>query len=82
MDKIFPEQELTSSIIAAAIDVHKALGPGLLESAYIKCLAYEFSLRCISFEVEVPVPLVYKECHIECGYRLDMLVDKAVIIGA
>ena len=82
MDKIFPEQELTSSIIVAAIDVHKALGPGLIESAYIKCLAYELSLQSIVFAIEVPVPLVDKECHIECGYRLDTLVESLVIVEA
>ena len=82
MEKTYPEQELTSSIIAAAIDVHKALGPGLLESAYIKYLAQELSLHSIAFEIEIPVPLVYKECHIGCGYRLDLLVDNTVIIEA
>ena len=80
MEKTYLEQELTASMIAAAIDVHKALGPGLLEPAYIKCLANELSLRSIVFAIEVPVPLVYKECHIECEYRLDMLVDNTVII--
>ena len=58
---------LTEKIIGAAIDVHKVLGPGLLESAYELCLAHEFSLANISFERQVPLPLTYKSLAVDCG---------------
>jgi GxxExxY protein len=67
---------LTEKIIGAAIDVHKVLGPGLLESAYELCLAHEFSLANISFERQVPLPLTYKSLALDCGNRLDFLVEK------
>lgn len=72
--------ETTSNIIGAAIEVHKKLGPGLLESAYSECLAREFLLRNIPFRREVPVPVVYKGVHLECGYRLDFLVNESVVV--
>lgn len=72
--------QITEGIIGAAIEVHKRLGPGLLESAYQECLARELLLRNITFEREVPVPVVYKGVHLECGYRLDFLVNKAVVV--
>src|SRR5678809_568182 len=71
---------ITEAIIGAAIEVHKTLGPGLLESAYRECLARELLLRQIHFEREVPIPVVYKGAHLECGYRLDFLVAAAVVI--
>ena len=71
---------ITDGIIGAAIEVHKTLGPGLLESAYRECLARELLLRQIPFEREVPTPVVYKGVHLECGYRLDFLVAAAVVI--
>jgi GxxExxY protein len=71
---------ITEAIIGAAIEVHKTLGPGLLESAYRECLARELLLRQIHFEREVPIPVVYKGVHLECGYRLDFLVAAAVVI--
>ena len=71
---------LTEKIIGAAIDVHKVLGPGLLESAYELCLAHEFSLANISFERQVPLPLTYKSLALDCGYRLDFLVEKMVVV--
>ncbi|MCD6345487.1 MAG: GxxExxY protein [Anaerolineae bacterium] len=74
------EKELTSQIIGAAIDVHKALGPGLLESAYQACLAREMGLREIPFEREKPLPVSYRGEYVECGYRLDFLVDGKVIV--
>ena len=74
------EKELTSQIIGAAIDVHKALGPGLLESAYQACLAREMELRKIPFEREKPLPVSYRGEYVECGYRLDFLVDGKVIV--
>jgi len=71
---------LTEKIIGAAIDVHKVLGPGLLESAYELCLAHEFSIANISFERQVPLPLTYKSLALDCGYRLDFLVEKMVVV--
>jgi|SRR5580765_2056350 len=71
---------LTDQIIGAAIEVHKKLGPGLLESAYRECLARELLIRQISFEREVPVPVVYKDVHLECGYRLDFLIAGRVVV--
>ena len=72
--------QITEKIIGAAIEVHRKLGPGLLESAYQECLARELLLREIPFEREVPVPVVYKDVHLECGYRLDFLIEKTVVV--
>ena len=66
---------LTDRIIGCAIEVHRALGPGLLESAYERCLAYELTLRGVPFRQQVPVPVDYKGTRLECGYRIDLLVD-------
>ncbi len=74
------EKELTEQIIGAAIEVHRELGPGLLESAYRNCLAYEFSLRHLLFEKEKPIPVVYKGMQLDCGYRADFLVAGKVIV--
>ena len=71
---------LTERIIGAALEVHKALGPGLLESAYENCLAHEFSLAHLSFERQVPLPIVYKSVALDCGYRLDFLVENRVVL--
>jgi GxxExxY protein len=72
--------EITEAVIGAAIEVHRALGPGLLESAYVQCLCYELTLRKIPFELELPLPVVYKGLKLDCGYRLDMLVAGTVVI--
>jgi len=72
--------ELSSKIIGAAIEVHKALGPGLLESAYEECLCYEFGLRDFSFERQKALPVIYKGKELDCGYRLDIVVEKAIIL--
>jgi len=72
--------EITNAIIGAAIEVHKKLGPGLLESAYQECLAREFTLRSINFEKEKPLPVDYKGVRLECGYRLDFLVEGCVVV--
>ena len=72
------EDELSNLIIGAAIEVHKSLGAGLLESAYEACLAYEFNGRGIPFEQQKPLPVIYKGTWLECGYRLDFVVDKLV----
>ncbi len=74
------ENELSNKIIGAAIEVHRCLGPGLLESAYEEALAKELLLQLIPFQRQVPVSLVYKGTKLDCGYRLDFLVDDAVIL--
>ena len=72
--------ELSSKIIGAAIEVHKALGPGLLESAYEECLCHEFGLRGLSNERQKPLPVIYKGKELDCGYRLDVVVENAIIL--
>jgi len=72
--------ELTGEIIGAAIEVHKAIGPGLLESAYSRCLQVELSLRKIPFQKELELPIEYKGVSIKAGYRMDFLVDEYVVI--
>lgn len=72
--------ELSKNIIGAAIEVHRNLGPGLLESAYEKCLCYELASKRISFERQKNLPITYKDIHLDCGYRIDILVEKLVII--
>ena len=71
---------LTKRIIGAAIEVHRHLGPGLLESAYETCLAYELEQLGLTVERQKALPLVYKEIHLDQGYRLDLLVEKQVIV--
>ncbi len=71
---------LTEKIIGAAIEVHKALGPGLLESVYEQCLAHELSLANISFERQVSLPVSYKSVAVDCGYRLDFLVERTAVL--
>jgi len=72
--------EITEGVIGAAIEVHRTLGPGLLESAYELCLARELALRKFSFVRQMPVPLVYKGVELECGYVIDLLVDGSVVV--
>ena len=72
--------ELTSAIISAAIEVHKRLGPGLLESAYRVCLAYELRKRGFTVEEERPVPVFYDEVKLECGFRADLVVNGLVVV--
>ena len=74
------DNELSHGIIGAAIEVHKLLGPGLLESAYEECLAREFVLRAIAFERQKAAPVVYKDVKLECGYRMDFLVDGRIVV--
>ncbi len=74
--------EITRAVIGSAIEVHRALGPGLLESAYTTCLCRELILRKIPFRREVPLPVRYKDVELECGYRLDLLVNEQVVIEA
>jgi GxxExxY protein len=74
------EEALTEQIIGALIEVHRTLGPGLLESANQACTAKEFALRGFLFEQELPLPLEYKGVHVDCGYRLDFIVAGKVIV--
>lgn len=76
----YPHQGLTEQVIGAAIEVHKALGPGLLESAYEQCLCHELDLREVQFEQQVQIAVQYKQCQIECGYRADVVVQRAVLL--
>lgn len=71
---------VTSQIIGAAIEVHRALGPGLLESAYEQCLCQELALREIPYLRQVPLPVEYKGLKLDCGYRLDLLVADLVVV--
>jgi GxxExxY protein len=79
-EKVYPHQDLTEKIIGAAIEVHRALGPGLLESIYQTCLAHEMALRGLRFEKEKPLPVEYKGVKLESGYRLDFVVDGKVVV--
>jgi GxxExxY protein len=72
--------ELSASIIGAAMNVHRGLGPGLLESVYEACLCHEFSKAGIPFERQVPIPLVYDGVRLDCGFRADLIVQRKVII--
>ena len=72
--------KVTEAIIGAAIEVHRTLGPGLLESTYEECLCHELRLRGIPFERQRPLPVTYKGLDLECGYRLDLLVHDAVVV--
>jgi len=80
MEVIMNINQLSSKIIGAAIEVHKTLGPGLLESAYEQCLCHELSIQGLLFEKQKPLSIDYKGQKLDCGYRLDIVVEKAVII--
>ena len=71
---------ITGKIIGAAIDVHKTLGPGLLESAYEACLVYELVNQGLKIKQQVPLPIKYKEITLDCTYRLDLLVEEKVVV--
>ena len=74
------ENEISSKIIGAAIEVHKQLGPGLLESTYETCLAYELKQMGLDVKQQQALPLVYKEVKLDAGYRIDLLVENKVIV--
>jgi len=80
MDEKERLNELTRQIIGAAIAVHRQLGPGLLESAYEACLAYELTSRGLSIECQKPLPLAYGDVLIDCAYRIDFLVEREVVV--
>ena len=67
--------ELTELVIGLAIDVHRELGPGLLESAYEECLAYELGESRRAFRRQVPLPVIYKKVRLDCGYRMDLVIE-------
>jgi len=72
--------DLSNKIIGCAIEVHRELGPGLLESTYEQCLSYELSRAKIPFKVQVGLPVAYKEILLDCGYRIDLLADNRLIV--
>jgi GxxExxY protein len=74
------EEPWTKQIIGAAIEVHRTLGPGLLESAYEECLCHELTLRTLAFQRQIPLPVKYKGVSLDCGYRIDILVEDQVIL--
>jgi GxxExxY protein len=74
------EYKITEKIIHCAIKVHTALGPGLLESAYKECLFYELLKNGLKVEKEKPLPLVYEEIKLECGYRIDLFVEDSIVV--
>lgn len=74
------EDEITGKVIGAAIKVHQALGPGLLESAYEQCLAYELNKSGLKFKQQHPMPLVYEEVEIDTAYRMDIWVEEKVVL--
>jgi GxxExxY protein len=74
------ENELSHVIIGGAMKVHSALGPGLLESAYEACLLYELIKSGLNVEAQKPLPLVYESVKLECGYRVDLLVERKLIV--
>ncbi|MEI6899371.1 MAG: GxxExxY protein [Bacteroidota bacterium] len=74
------ENEISNKIIGAAIEVHKILGPGLLESTYKECLFFKLRKAGLIVEKEKPIPLIFEEVKLECGYRVDLLVENKVVI--
>ena len=74
------QDTITGKIIGCAIEVHRVLGPGLLESTYQQCLAHELRLNGIPFKLEEALPVEYKGVRLDCGYRIDVLVDDRVIL--
>jgi GxxExxY protein len=73
--------QITEKIIGAAIEVHRNLGPGLLESAYEACVSFELVERGLKIERQKPLPMIYKEVSLDCGYRLDILVEQKVVLN-
>ena len=77
---VWQHDPLTEEVIGCAIEVHRLLGPGLLESTYEQCLARELSLQGVDFQLQTPLPVEYKGIQLNCGYRVDMLVEQEVIV--
>lgn len=74
------DNELTHNIIGCAMDIHKVLGPGLLESAYKECLHFKLIQNSLYVEKEKPMPLIYEKVKLDCGYRIDLLVENKIVI--
>ncbi len=72
--------QLSNRVIGCAIEVHRKLGPGLLESTYEQCLAHELNLNGINFKIQHPLPVEYKGVRIDCGYRVDILVEDEILL--
>jgi GxxExxY protein len=72
--------ELSNKVLGCALEVHRELGPGLLESAYEQCLAYELNRAKVPFKLQVDLPVEYKQIKLDCGYRMDLLVDDRLIV--
>ena len=72
--------DLSNKVLGCAIEVHRELGPGLLESTYEQCLAYELNRAKISFQLQVELPVEYKQIKLDCGYRIDLLVEDCLIV--
>ena len=72
--------ELSNKVLGCALEVHRELGPGLLESAYEQCLAYELNRAKVPFKLQVGLPVEYKQIKLDCGYRMDLLVDDRLIV--
>ena len=79
-DNKYPHNALTGKIIGAAIEVHRTLGPGLLETAYESCLLFELQEKGLSVEMQKPLPLVYKNVKLDSGYRVDLVVERKVVV--
>ena len=79
-DHVEMNDPLTEKIIGSAIEVHRQLGPGLLESAYEECLCYELTHNGLSVRRQVPLPVVYKAIRLDCGYQIDVLVEEKVVL--
>jgi GxxExxY protein len=77
---MYPQQDLTKEMIGAAIEVHRELGPGLLESAYESCLCHELKLRPLDVECQLPLAVAYKGVRLDCGYRIDICFKDSVIV--
>ena len=73
-------EDLTEQIIGSAIEVHRGLGPGLLESAYEECLCFELAQAGLAYRRQMPLPVVYKDVRLDCGYRMDVVVDQQLIV--
>jgi GxxExxY protein len=80
VNELIERDPLTEKIIGAAIEVHKTLGPGLLESAYQECLCHELAALGLKFQREVALPVIYKSVKLDCGYRIDIVVENQVVV--
>jgi len=78
--RILIHEELTEQILSAAIEVHTQLGPGLMESTYEECLCYELNIRKLGFQRQVTLPVQYKNVKLDCGYRIDLIVEEKVLL--